>query len=74
MHVALRIFSIAEVVVYQWSTVGLLVVYVWSTSGLLTHGLPVPGSAQVCHNLPYHRLPLTGLNASIYTGLNAQKL
>ena len=26
------------------------------------------------YDLPYHRLPLTGLNASVYTGLNGQKL
>ena len=29
--------------------------------------LAVPGAAKVCHDLPYHRLPLTGLNASVYT-------
>ena len=35
MHVATRIFSMAEVVVFLWSTSGLLVVYLWSTSGPL---------------------------------------
>ena len=34
----------------------------------------VPGSTLVCHDLPFHRLPLTGLNAFEYTGLNAQQL
>ena len=28
-----------------------------------------PGSALFCHGLPCHRLPLTGLNASVYTTL-----
>ena len=32
----------------------------------------VPGSALVYHDLPCHRLPLTGLNAFVYTGSNAQ--
>ena len=31
-------------------------------------------STQIYRNLLYHRLPLTGLNAFVYTGLNAQKL
>ena len=34
----------------------------------------VPGSALVYHDLPCHRLPLTGLNAFVYTGFNAMKL
>ena len=50
--------------VYSWSTNGLIAVYLLSTSGLV-----VPQTTTDCH-----RLPLTGLNASVYTGLNAQKL
>ena len=36
--------------------------------------LAVSGSAKVCHDLLYHILPLTGLSASVCTGLNAQNL
>ena len=31
-------------------------------------------SAKIRHDLLYHRLPLTGLHAFVYTGLNDQKL
>ena len=58
----------AEVVVYKWSTSGLLVVYLWSNSG--PHVAPSGHQWSPSGHLP----PLHDLNASVYTGLNAQKL
>ena len=49
----------------------------WFISGSQVHSvlyLAEPGSALGCHDLTYHRLLLTGLNASDFTGLNAQNL
>ena len=72
----------------MWSTFDLSVSYLISSKHLVVENiahdwsfqhctwlyLTVPGSALGCHDLPFHILPLTGLNAFVYTGLNVQKL
>ena len=58
MHVVPQIFSIPVEVVWQWSTSGPQVVIKWSLSGLLV-------VTKWCYILA-----LTGLNASVYTGLD----
>ena len=46
-------------------------VLLYFASGL---SLAVSDSASVCYDLPFHRLPLIGLNAFAHTTLNAEKL
>ena len=61
---------------FQWSSSGLVVVYWWSTSGLLVVHKSSPCGPQVVFKWSPSGLLVTatGLNVSVHTGLNAQRL